>query len=237
MRFKLKHLGRALPIVGFVLSFFFDFTPPKDLGAALKLIAPVESWWTTHAAHPLLAAFFAGLSVATFLLPQVWRAVRDHEFPADPRPDWDLREAFHYIRVRSKWSIGRPYYSDGRPDHLFEDDIDESLRDAAVQGRISIWGRPAQIGTAALFSRGIEVKVPVDALQDMSIDLTIIDGTAPNGAVFRLHSEDQYRFLRVDRRQLLREWPSASFAQLLFDKTWRSRRLQTVPNIAEAHAR
>jgi hypothetical protein len=25
-------------------------------------------------------------------IPQIWRVVRDHEFPADPRPNWDLRE-------------------------------------------------------------------------------------------------------------------------------------------------
>jgi hypothetical protein len=129
--------------------------------------------------------------------------------------------------------LGRPYYN-SRTDHLFEEDVDEAIRDAAAQGRIAIWGRPAQQGTAALFGRGIEIKVPQEDLQD-SVDLTTIDDTAPNGAVFRRHSEDQYRFLRVNRRQICREWPAAPYARLIFDRTWKSRLRRSVPDVAEVH--
>jgi hypothetical protein len=234
MRLRLKYLGTAFPIVASVLSFFFDFSLPKDWGAAQKFIPPVESWWTSHAAHPVLSAFFVGLSFGVVFLPEIWRVVRDQEFPSDPRPDWDLRDAYEYMRVRSKWAIGRVYYNDGRPDHLLEEDIDEAMRDAAVQGRISIWGRPTQTGTAALFSRGVEIQIPVNELPEMSIDLTTVDDvTAPNGAVFRLQSEDQYRFLRVNRRQIRREWPAASYLRRMFDRTWKTRRQRIVPDIAQ----
>jgi hypothetical protein len=234
MGLKLKHFWYSVPVIGFVLSFFFGVSLPKDWGSALSFMAPLESWWTAHAAHPLLAAFFAGLLFATVLFPEIWRALRDHVFPSEPRPDWDLRGAINYLRIRSKWAIGRIYYSTGE-DRLLEEDIEEVLRDVASQGRISIWGRPGQTGVEALFSRGTEIKIPLSHLQSMSLDLTTIDdGTAPNGAVLRAYSQDQYRFLRVNRREIYSEWPPAFYGRLFFDKTWKSRRLRIVPDVAEA---
>jgi hypothetical protein len=205
----------------------------KGLGISLKLHGPVESWCAAHAAHPLLAAFLAGLLFATVLLPEIWRVLRNCSFPSEPRPDWDLRDAVNYLRIRSKWAIGRIYYSVGEG-RLIEEDIDEILRDAASQGRIWIWGRPTQTGVEALFSRGTEIKIPFSDLPGMSLDLTTIDDdTAPNGAVLRAYSQDQYRFLRVNRREIYGEWPSAFYGRLFFDKTWKSRRLRIVPTIAE----
>jgi hypothetical protein len=234
MGLKPKYLWYCVPVIGFVLSFFFGFSPPKDWGAAMSFVAPVESWWAAHAVHPVLAAFFAGLLFGTVLLPEIWRIVRDTHFATEARPDWDLREAVDHLRVRSKWAIGRIYYTDkGR---LLEEDIEEVLRDAASQGRIMIWGRPTPTGVEALFSRGTEIKVPFPDLQSMSLDLTTIDdSTAPNGAVLRAHSQDQYRFLRVNRREIQSEWPSASRARLFFDRTWKSRRRRITENVAEAH--
>jgi hypothetical protein len=235
MGLKPKHFWYGVLVIGFVLSFFFGVSPPKDWGSALSFMAPVETWWAAHAAHPLLAAFFAGLLFATVLIPEIWRSVRDHAFPSEPRPDWDLRDAINYLRIRSKWAIGRIYYSTG-DDRLLEEDIDEILRDAASQGRISIGGRPAQTGVEALFSRGTEIKIPFSDLQSMSLDLTTIDdGTAPSGAVLRAYSQDQYRFLRVNRRQIYSEWPSAFYVRLFLDRTWKSRRLRITPDVAEVH--
>jgi hypothetical protein len=237
MGFKPKHFWYGVTVVGFVLSFFFGVSLPKDWGSALSFVAPVESWWAANAAHPLLAAFLAGLLFATVLFPEIWRVVRDHAFPPALRPDWDLREASDYLRIRSKWAIGRIYYSTDE-DRLLEQDIDEVLRDAASQGRISIWGRPSQTGVEALFSRGTEMKIPYSDLQSMSLDLTTIDdSTAPNGAVLRAHSEDQYRFLRVNKREIHREWPPAFYGRLFFDKMWKSRRQRIVPDVVEAHGK
>jgi hypothetical protein len=232
MGLKLKYLWYCVSLLGFVLS-FFGISLPKDWGSALVFLAPIESWWTTHAGQPLLAAFFAGLFFGTVFLPEIWRVLRDHALPSEPRPDWDLRDAVNYLRIRSRWSIGRVYYSDD-DDRLIEQDIDEVLRDAASQEHISIWGRPTQTGVEALFSRGTEIKIPFPDLQSMSLDLTTIDdGTAPNGAVLRAYSQDQYRFLRVNRREIYNEWPPAFYGRLFFDKTWKSRRLRIAPDVAE----
>jgi hypothetical protein len=232
MGLKPKYLWYCIPVIGFVLTFFFGISLPKDWASALSFMAPVETWWAVHAAHPLLAAFFVGLLFATVLLPEIWRVLRDHLLPSEPRPDWDLRDAADYLRVRSKWAIGHVYYCTGE-DRLLEQDIDEVFRDAASQGRISIWGRPGQTGVEALFSRGTEIKIPSPDLQSMSLDLTTIDDdTAPNGAVLRAYSQDQYRFLRVNRREIYREWPPASYGRLFFDKTWNSRRLRIIPDTA-----
>jgi len=63
MGLKPKHFWYCVPVIGFVLSFFFGVSPPKDWGAALSFMAPAESWWAAHAAHPLLAAFLCGIIV------------------------------------------------------------------------------------------------------------------------------------------------------------------------------
>jgi hypothetical protein len=81
----------------------------------------------------------------------------------------------------------------------------------------------------ALVSRGTEMKIPISDLQSMSPDLT-------NGAVLRAYSQDQYRFLRVNRREIYREWPSAFYWRLFFDKTWKIRRLRIVPDVADARS-
>jgi hypothetical protein len=217
-----------------VLAWFNIFSWPRDSAAAMRWLNEIDEVVFRPAAHPTMFALVVGVAIGTILLPEIWRAVRDHAFPSEARPDWDLREAVDYLRVRSKWAIGRIYYTDkGR---LLEEDIEEVLRDAASQGRISIWGRPAPTGVEALFSRGTEIKVPFSDLQSMSIDLTTIDdSTVPNGAVLRAHSQDQYRFLRVNRREIYREWPSAFYGQLFFDRTWKSRRRRITANVAEAH--
>lgn len=233
MGLKPKYFWYCLTALGFVLSFFFGVSPPKDWGSALSFLARVESWWTTHAGHPSLAAFFAGLSFGTIFIPEIWRVLKDHTFPSEPRPDWDLRDAVSYLRIRSEWAVGRVYY-DAADDRLIEQEVDEVLRDAASQGRISIWGRLTLTGADALFSRGTEIKISAPDLQDMSFDLTtIVDSTAPNGAVLTLHSQDQYRFLRVNRREIYHECAPAHHLRLFFDRNWKSRRRRIVPEIVE----
>lgn len=218
-----------------ILAFFGYFRWPHDSATAMNWLNAIDQAVFRPAAHPTIFALVVGVALGTILIPEIWRVVRDHLFPTEPRPDWDLREAVDHLRTQSKWAIGRIYY-DANEDRLLEQDIDEVLRDAATQGRISIWGRPAQTGTTALFSRGTEIKIPVNDLQDMSLDLTtIVDSTAPSGAVLRAHAQDQYRFLRVNRREIYREWPAAYRVRLIFDRAWKSRRLRIVPNVPEVH--
>jgi hypothetical protein len=238
MGLKPKYFWYSITAIGFVLSFFFGVSLPKDWSSALTFMTPVESWWAAHAAHPLLAAFTAGLLFATVLIPEIWRVIKTHAFPSEPRPDWDLRDAINYLRLRSKWAIGRVYYTTNSTgeDRILEQEMDELLRDAASQERIAIWGRPAQTGVEALFSRGTEIKIPSSDLQSMSLDLTTIDdSTAPSGTVLRAYSQDQYRFLRVNRREIYSEWPQAFYGRLFLDRTWKSRRLRIVPDVAGVH--
>lgn len=234
MSFKPKHAYYGVVALLGGLAWFNIFSWPHDSAAAMNWLNAIDEAIFRPAAHPTMFALVIGLAIGTILLPEIWRVVRDHAFPSDPRPDWDLRDAVDYLRVRSKWAIGRIYYTDkGR---LLEEDIEEVLRDTASQGRVSIWGRPAPSGVEALFSRGTEIEVPFSDLQSMSIDLiTIDDSTAPNGAVLRAHSQDQYRFLYVNRREIYREWPSAFYGRLFFDKAWKSRRRRITTNVAEAH--
>jgi hypothetical protein len=225
IRVKLAWWG-CLIVLG-LLGFFNIFSWPRDSVAAMKILNAIDDALFRPAAHPTLFALVVGVAIGTVLLPEIWHAIRDHAFPPKPRSDWDLHDAVDHLRVRSKWAIGR-VYSDNEQ-HILEEDIDEAIRDAATQGRITIWGRPAQTGAEALFSRGTEIPIPQRDLQNMSIDLTTIDDvTAPYGAVLRAHAQDQFRFLRVNKREILKEWPAAFRGRLLLDKTWKSRRLRIV---------
>jgi hypothetical protein len=99
---RLRFLWYAFVVFGFVASFFFGVSLPKNLADAMTDIAPLEQWWNVHAAHPLLAAFFAGLAVGTVLLPEVWIQIKPHVFPASPRADIAAGEAFKLIFHKSK---------------------------------------------------------------------------------------------------------------------------------------
>jgi hypothetical protein len=200
----------------------------------MNWLSTLDQTFFRPAAHPTMFALVVGVALGTILLPEIWRVVRDHAFPAHPRSDWDLREMFDYLRVRSKWAIGRPYYT-GVHDRLLEEDICEVLFDAVAQGRLTLWGRPVPDGVDAMFGRGIEVKIAPLELRGKSLDLTTIDSTAPFGAVLRQYSQDQFRFLRVDPREIRREWPPTNRIRLLFDGTWNSRKKRITPNVAEAH--
>ncbi|HZR76521.1 hypothetical protein [Bradyrhizobium sp.] len=137
MSLKPKHLWYCFTVIGFVLSFFFNVSLPKDWAATLNFVASLESWWAAHAGNPLLSAFFAGLLFGTVLAPEILRVFRDQMDSSESRPDCDLQDAINYIRTRSRWSIGRIYYRADQ-DRLLEEDIDEILRDTASQERISI---------------------------------------------------------------------------------------------------
>jgi hypothetical protein len=119
--------------------------------------------------------------------------------------------------------VGRIYYDD-KQDHILEEDIEQAIRDVAAQGRITIWGRPDT--SMAILNPPAEVAIPQIEWPRLSLDLTTMDGSAPNGVCARAHGQNQYYRLRADRREIYREWPRASYVSLLLDKTWKSRRLK-----------
>jgi hypothetical protein len=165
-----------------------------------------------------------GLTIGTVIIPEVWHLIKDHFFDNEGRPDWGMEEAIDYLIVRSRWSIGRLYYCE-KNDRLLLEDIDGILRDAAAQERVSIWGRPENNGVGAMFGPATEIKIPHQEWPNLSIDLTTMDDVSvPKGVCARAHGQDQYCYLRVNKKQIFREWPAASYLRRFFDKTWKNRK-------------
>lgn len=225
MAIKPKQIWYCVLVVVGALAFFNVFSWPKDSKAAMILLNKIDDLIFKPATHPTIFALIVGLAIGTFLLPEVWRFVREHMFPAKPHPNWDLSNAIRYLRARSRWGIGRS--ANTNEHHIIQEDIDEVLRDVAARGHLTIWGRPTQTGAAAIFSRATEVLVPPAEWTAMSLDLTTMEGDAPHGVCARNHGLDQYQWLRVDRKEVYREWPPAPYWRLYLDKTWKSRRTLT----------
>ena len=83
---RIKYLWYAIVAFFSILGFFGNWSRPKNLADAMNALAEMEQWWSTHTAHPTLAAFFVGLSVSTVLLPEGWRAFWNHL-----RPQLDIK--------------------------------------------------------------------------------------------------------------------------------------------------
>jgi hypothetical protein len=153
MRWRLSWY--ALVGFGFVASFFFGVSMPKDWADAMIAIAPVEQWWNAHAAHPLLAAFFAGLAFGTVLIPELWIQINPHLFPLKPKPDIAAGDAFKLLFSRSK--LARRLVKKGMltrvvmyESHLTEPqkiagrlrvELTDRIHNALADARIRAWGR------------------------------------------------------------------------------------------------
>jgi hypothetical protein len=232
MRLKLKHLSWCALAFFSALAFFGIFSWPHDSKAAMTLLDKIDNAVFRPAAHPTMFALVVGLAIGTVLLPEIWRVVRDHAFPTRPQPNMDMAAAIEYLLVRSRWAVGRLYY-DKRKDQLssltglLDEDLDVLIRDAAAQNRVTIWGRPSN---PILFGSPIEIEIKPSEWTEIPFDLTTMaDYDAPHGVVARDRriSEDRYWNLRVNRREVHREWPPASYFRLIFDKTWKGRKERT----------
>jgi len=164
----------------------------------------------------------AGIAFGVLIVAYVFYRQSEIDRTSSPRPNMNLEDAIEYLRIRSEWAVGRVNYSKDQ-DHIIEEDIDEIIRDAAAQGRITIWGRPG----SSIIGRPIKIAVSSSEWPQLSLDLTTMGGGGPRGVCARSHAQDQYCWLRNDERELYREWPPASYARLIFDKTWKSRRQKT----------
>lgn len=228
MRLKFKYAWGCFLAVCGALAFFGIFSWPHDSKAAMTLLDKIDNIIFRPAAHPTIFAIVIGLAIGTVMLPEIWRVVRDHAFPAKPHPDMDMALAIEYLLVRSRWAVGRIYYDKKKDQEsyltgLLEEDIDQLIRDAAAQNRVTIWGRPAD--RTRIFGFPTEIEINSSELGELPFDLTtMVDSDAPHGVVARRTNEDRYWNLRVDRREVYREWPKASYFRLLFDKTWKSRK-------------
>jgi hypothetical protein len=153
MRWRL--LWYVVVVFGFVASFFFGVSMPKDMSSAMKIIAPIEEWWQIHAAHPSLSALFVGLAVGTVLLPELWIQLKPHIFPPRLVADISAGDAFKMLFADSKLAshlikrklLTRPVRYES---HLTSQQIiDERLRveladrvhNPLADGRLRAWGR------------------------------------------------------------------------------------------------
>jgi hypothetical protein len=228
MHFRIKYVWYCALGIFAALAFFNIFSWPHDSRAAMELLVSVDNAVFRPAAHPTMFALVVGVAIGTVLIPEIWRVVREHAFPVKPFPNMDMLKTVEYLRVRSQWAIGRVYYKK-EPDRLLEEDIDTLIRDAAAQGRITIWGRPRGTSISDVFYPPAEIEIPHTDWTEVSFDLTTM-ADAPHGVCARDHriSEDRYTNLRVNDREAYREWPRAFYGRLLLDKTWKSRRKQMV---------
>jgi len=126
-----------------------------------------------------------------------------------PEPNWTLREAFKYLMLDSKWSIGRkvnPFSSGSGPADPYND-MKATINKAIMESKIKFW-----------YQHNTEFG-PKD-VDDFDIDLTNCMGSG-DSAVLRLFSEgDWTRFddVMVNKRQFISVWPKANWYQKYKDK-------------------
>lgn len=211
--------------------------PAAAIGGSAMTIAGVsyQDWLKTIANNPpsLLTnhIFQLGIiAIGVLAIAYVFYAEAERERTIKSRPNMDMTKAIEYLRVRSRWAVGRIYY-DRKREHvdltgLLEEYIDTLIRDASAQGRVTIWGRPRAGGIQELFTAPTEIEIEPSEWTELTFDLITMDGSGSHGVVARDRriSEDRYWNLRVDRREICREWPAASYFRLFFDKTWKSRK-------------
>lgn len=209
--------------------------PAAAIGGSAMTIAGIsyQDWLKSVAQNPppiLTNHFFQLIVIAigVLLLAYVFYSEAERERAPKPRPNMDMAKAIEYLRIRSRWAVGRLYYDKNREQTdltgLLEEEIQTLIRDAATQGRVTIWGRPTD--TKHMFELPIEIEIDASEWTEYPFDLTTMDGDTPHGVTARDRrvGEDRYRYLRVDSREIFREWPAASYYRLLFDKTWKSRK-------------
>jgi hypothetical protein len=150
-----RFLWYILIAVGYVASFFFGISIPKNWTDAVTDLAPIEQWWGAHAAHPLLSAFLAGLALGTVLLPELWIQIKPHLFPLNPKADIAAGDAFKLLFKRSK--LAHRLVKNGMltrvvmyESHLTEPqkiggrlrvELSDLIHNALVNGIITAWGR------------------------------------------------------------------------------------------------
>lgn len=130
-----------------------------------------------------------------------------NQIDLDPKPDQSLKEAFQYLMLESKWSIGK-----SPEDESFYPDIESEIRDKARLGQLRVWARPKKTmtGGATQTLAQLEpdcwdthkVNIPT-CIYDSEPSTIIIDYTKSEWALF----DDA----QVSRAQVESLWPRASY--------------------------
>lgn len=138
------------------VAYLFNFDWPPKFGVVVSALAQLESWWSAHAANPILSAFLVGVLLGTAFLPELWLQIRPHLLPLKIRPDLDGAEAFKTITLKSRRAkelvkgglLTKPL---GYESHLTElgviegrlrQQIENELHDLLRLGEITAFGTP-----------------------------------------------------------------------------------------------
>ena len=197
---------------------YFGLPIPKDWVGFKQALAKTETFIAAHAAYPSLFTFIVGAALGLVIVPDLWRVFRDWKFPRPARPDMDVKDTFAYIMTKSNWSLGRQYQPKGP--RFLEEDVEIVIRNAAAQGRITIWGEPREEN---LFGN-TQVAIAPSDWEEISFDLTRVISELP-ATTHRLRGDAPgYDNLFACKAQVRREWPEVWFPRLLFDRHWWGRR-------------
>ena len=151
--------------------------------------------------------------IGLWFIAYIFYRQSESERGAHVKPDMDLLKAVEHLRDRSKWGLGRMYHNPAN-DRLLLEEIDSEFRDAAAQGRVTVWGRPRH-GPTGFLDLPTEVEIAAAMWPRLGLDLISISGETPHGAC--THdiggTGEHYNWLRVNAGQVYREWPPAFIVQ------------------------
>jgi hypothetical protein len=221
---KLRFWYYALVTLCWVLAFFGFWTWPKSWEAAVSFLAPLETWWGGHAAHPTLAAFFLGLAAATIFIPELWRVARPHLFTEKFSKDISAAEGFNKIVSHSKrakelvqkklLTVPMMYESHLTPKGVMEArlraKLADEIHDLLRAGDLTAWGTPdgrqpyQEITKEEWSDIKIDFEDP-DANRDPPFVHAVKRKRGPSGTVFG------YVWIQFCSKQLYRVYPLALF--------------------------
>jgi hypothetical protein len=227
---KFRLFYYAFIIILWALAFFGFWSWPKSWEAALTSLAPLEAWWTGHATHPTLAAFFLGLAVATSFIPELWRVLRPHLFAEKFRRDISAAQGFNKIVSHSKRAkelvrkkmliVPMVYESHLTPKGVIEArlraKLADEIHDLLRAGDITTWGTPN--------GKQPYQEIKPEEWSDIKIDFEDSDANlehpfahavkrkhGPSGTVFG------YVWVELCSKQLYRVFPLAFFPRPMPD--------------------
>jgi hypothetical protein len=216
---RLRWLWWLFVGLGYCLSYFDIVSVPKDWGATLKWIAPIEQWWVSHAAHPTFAAFFAGLTIGTVLLPELWSQIRPHVFPEKPKPTITAAAAYQLVLRRSKWVRRQMKDWKSLPSVRYETSRDERAVakeriELALNKRIHTLLRQSELKSWGCPTDGTELEEEISADKWSAIQIWFEERDLQNDRVhaWRLAPDIRnnhlaYTSVRMSRKELLRAFP------------------------------
>ena len=185
------------------------FLDPFDVNK--KVVQPMmpETWkfelpWSPEWAPLVLIGLLVWAAVLTFHEHRSRESIK--------KPDWREEDVVQYILANSKlmrWERAG--------DRLVEN-IEIALRDAARCGSIQAWGRPENKNNEQ--TRPTERSIPQDYWDNGRFNIFRGTSSGKNKKTvytINLYGTGDYRDVRFNKREILKEWPSANIVRRLLD--------------------